>query len=185
MKAFLIHNFTKRSHHLVAAFLHKHGLYNAHALVAPDAFTDDVVKLCIRFGLNVILTLDGVEEHHNSVVEVEKRNPGFEARVTDFPRHKIEILRRSTRNLDTENLIGLALSWPELRVRAVRSHEAYDAFGEEMHLTRAYMEQNQDHAEQMNIVWGQDIYTDFQLFDFDLAMDLGLVGATECLVMTK
>lgn len=185
MKSLLIHNFTKRSLHLVDAFLRKHKLYNVHAIVPADSFTKDVETLCVRYGLNVIVPLTGLEGDHNALAEVEKRNPGIEERIKTFPRHKIEILRRSTRNLDTENLLGLALNWPELRVRACRSLEQYDAFGEEMHMIFGFMEQNQDEAKSINIHFGQELESDFQMFDFGLALDLGLVGANECLVMTK
>ena len=48
-----------------------------------------------------------------------------------------------------------------------------------------FMEQNQDEAKSINIHFGQELESDFQMFDFGLALDLGLVGANECLVMTK
>lgn len=133
----------------------------------------------------MIVPLSGLEGGHESLAEVEKRNPGVEERIKNFPRHKIEILRRSTRNMEVDNLLGLGLNWPEIRVRACRSLEQYDAFGEEMHMVFGYMEQNQDEAQTMNFHFGDELETDFQMFDFGLALDLGLVGATECLIMTK
>lgn len=185
MKSLLIHNFTKRNIHHLDVFLRKHKLYNAHALVPAEAFSKEVENLCVRFGLNVIVQLSGLEGDHHSLAEVEKRNPGIEERIKTFPRHKLEILRRSTRNMDTENLLGLALNWPELRVRACRSLEQFDAFGEEMHMVFGFMEQNQDDAKTMNIHFGGELENDFQMLDFGLLNDLGLVGAIECLVMTK
>lgn len=196
MKSLLIHNFTKRNLHLVAAFMQKHGMYNIHAIVEPDAFTDEVRRLCVRFGLNVILPLDGIEKTHNSVEQVEKRNPGFEQRVAEFPRHKIEILRRSTQNLDTDNLIGLAINWADhenpdaadlvgIRVRALRSNHQFDSFGEEMHQIFVFQEQNGDLAEKMKFIWGEELSEHFQMVDFGLLMDLGLAGESECLVMTR
>ncbi|ANZ48465.1 hypothetical protein BIZ78_gp110 [Erwinia phage vB_EamM_Caitlin] len=185
MKSLLIHNFTKRNVHLVDAFLRKHKLYNAHAIVPAEHFTKEIEVLCVRFGLNVLVPLSGLEGGHLSLQEVEKRNPGIEERIANFPRHKIEILRRSSRNMDAENLIGLALNWPELRVRACRSLEQYDAFGEEMHMVFGFMEQNQDEAKTINIHFGEELENDFQMLDFGLLSDLGLVGANECLVMTK
>ncbi|ANZ48744.1 hypothetical protein BIZ83_gp109 [Erwinia phage vB_EamM_ChrisDB] len=185
MKSLLIHNFTKRSLHLVDLFLRKHKLYNVHAIVPAEDFSKEVEALCVRFGLNVIVPLSGLEGGHLSLQEVEKRNPGIEERIKTFPRHKIEILRRSTRNMDAENLLGLAMNWPEIRVRACRSLEQYDAFGEEMHMVFGYMEQNQDEAKTLNFHFGDELETDFQMFDFGLAMELGLVGANECLIMTK
>lgn len=185
MKSLLIHNFTKRSLHLVDAFLRKHKLYNIHAVVPADSFTKEVDALCIRFGLNVIVPLSGLEGGHDSLKEVEKRNPGIEERIKAFPRHKIEILRRAGRAMDTENLLGLALNWPELKVRACRSQEQYDSFGEEMHVVFGYMEQNREDTQNINILFGEELEGCFQMLDFGLAIDLGLVGANECLVMTK
>lgn len=185
MKSLLIHNFTKRSLHLVDLFLRKHKLYNVHAIVPADSFTKDVDALCVRFGLNVIVPLSGLEGGHLSLQEVEKRNPGIEERIKNFPRHKIEILRRSTRNMDAENLLGLALNWPEIRVRACRALEQYDAFGEEMHIIHGFMDQNQDEAKNINILFGEELENDFQMLDIGLLADLGLVGVDECLVMTK
>lgn len=185
MKSLLIHNFTRHSVHLVDAFLRQRKLYNVHAIVPGEDFNDDIQKLLIRYGLNVIIPLDSVDEGHNSVVEIEKRNPGFEERVNAFPKHKLQILRRSSENYDGVAVAGLALNFLGIRIRANRGMHLTDAFYREYEITNKTFEEMGDEAMNALVVWGEELENDFQFIDFGVLTELGIVGASECLVMTK
>ncbi|ANZ50081.1 hypothetical protein PARSHIK_172 [Erwinia phage vB_EamM_Parshik] len=185
MKSLLIHNFTRRNVHLVEAFLRKHKLYNIHAIVPGEDFNDDTIRLLNRYGLNVILPLQGVEDDHQSVVEIEKRNPGFEKRVVAFPKHKLQVLRRSTGDADPTNVVGLALNFPGVTVRALRGTHLTDAFYHEFEVARKTLEEMGDEAEEAKLLWGEELENDFQFIDFGLLVDLGIAGESGCLVTTK
>lgn len=185
MKSILIHNFTRSNIHRLAAFLEKHKLYNAHAKIEPEFFTREIFGLCSRYGLNVVVPLSGLEGGHESVAEVCKRNPDFEALVAEYPREKIELLRHSTVESSAENLIGLALNWPRIRVRALRALAHADAYYHEAQMIDEFMAANQAEAAEMNIVWGDFLENSFSMLDYGLAEQLGLIGDNVCLVTTK
>lgn len=185
MKSVLLTNFTKSNVYRLGAFLEKHKLYNVHAVIPAGEFTEQIAALCGRYGLNVFIPLSGIENGHESVMEVVKRNPNFEEVVASYPRNKIEILRRSTDQMDAENLIGLAMNWPRLRVRALRSSSLYDSFYDEMELALKFMEQDKEAADVMNISWGQHLENDFDVINYGLLENMGIIGENVCLATTK
>lgn len=185
MKSLLIHNFTQRSLHLVDAFLRKHKMYNVHAIVPGEDFNDDVIRLLNRYGLNVIIPMSCVEEGHQSVIAIESRNPGFEERVKAFPKHKLQIMRRSGGVSNATSVLGLALNFPGVTIRALRSPHLTDAFYHEYDVVQRTLEEMGDEASEAKLVWGEELENDFQFIDFGLLAELGIAGATECLVMTK
>lgn len=185
MKSLLIHNFTRHNLHLVDAFMRKHKLYNIHAIVPGEDFNDDIIKLLNRYSLNVIIPLRCVEEGHNSVLAVEQRNPGFEERVKAYPKHKLQIMRRANEQSSAVSIIGLALNFPGTPIRAMRGTHLTDAFYHEYEVANKTLEDMGDEAQGATIVWGEELENDFQFIDFGLLQTLGIVGASECLVMTK
>ncbi|HHS7556373.1 TPA: hypothetical protein ACTPQ1_004665 [Salmonella enterica] len=187
MKSILIHNFTKRKLHLVDRFLRKKKLYNVHAIVSGEDFTDDIQSLLIKYGLNVIIPVNCVEKGHESVAEIEKRNPGFEARVLAYPRHKIELLRHSDMEPSPESLIALGLSFPRMRIRNLRNTTPVDAYYTERQIFEEHLfpQLEEDEQHQITVVWGDDLDQSFQMLDFGLLFELGLIEEDECLLMTK
>ncbi|MGL5397358.1 MAG: hypothetical protein ACRDBQ_19075 [Shewanella sp.] len=185
MKSILIHNFTRSNIHRLSAFLEKHKFYNVHAQIEPEFFTREILGLCKRFGLNVVIPVDGLEGSHNSVAEIVKRNPDFEALVAEYPREKIELLRHSKMDSSAENLIGLALNWPRIRIRALRAMSHADAYYHEAAQIDDFMRENPAEADEMNIVWGDFLENNFAMFDYGLVEQLGLIGDNVCLVTTK
>lgn len=99
-----------------------------HAIVAGEDFTDEIQSLLIKYGLNVMIPVYCVEKGHESVAEIEKRNPGFEKRLLAYPRHKIELLRHSIDEASPESLVALGLSFPRMRIRNLRSNNPVDAY---------------------------------------------------------
>lgn len=187
MKSILIHNFTKRKLHLVERFLRKHKLYNVHAIIPGEDFTEEIKPLLIKYGLNVMIPVYCTETGHESVVEIEKRNPGFEQRVLDYPRHKIELLRYSAENPSSASIAALAVSFPRLPIRCLRSTSIYDAYYvEHQTFNENVLPQLTDEERDIaNVVWSNDLSETFQLIDFGLLQELGMVGEEECLLLTK
>ncbi len=187
MKSILIHNFTKRKLHLVDRFLRKSKLYNVHAIVAGEDFTDEIQSLLLKYGLNVMIPVYCVEKGHESVAEIEKRNPGFEKRLLAYPRHKIELLRHSIDEASPESLVALGLSFPRMRIRNLRSNNPVDAYYTERQIFEEHLLPQLEEEEQHNIslLWAGNLDQDFQMLDFGLLLELGLIEEDECLLLTK
>lgn len=187
MKSILIHNFTKRKLHLVDRFLRKNKLFNVHAIVAGEDFTDEIQHLLIKYGLNVLVPVTCVEAGHESVAEIEKRNPGFEQRLLAYPRHKIELLRHSGMNPSAESIVALGLSFPRMRIRNLRSPTPVDGYYTEREIFHDHLLPQLSDEEQVSIavMWGDNLDQDFQMLDFGLLLELGLIEEDECLLLTK
>lgn len=183
--AVLIHNFTKHKTHEVGEFIRKYGLINAHVLINGEDLTEELVGFVSKYSLNLIVELDGVEKGFNSISDVLRRNPDFETLMEKIPRNKVEIVRHSKAEPDVTNLIGLALNWPRIKVHAVRAKEFHDSYYQEFDLFQAFMVENQDIAEDINIIFQTNIMADFSVIDYGLLRDINVIGGTECLVKTK
>ncbi|MCT7475960.1 hypothetical protein N5V81_13335 [Escherichia coli] len=100
-------------------------------------------------------------------------------------RHKIELLRHSIDEASPESLVALGLSFPRMRIRNLRS------------ITRLTLTQNvksskntcsrswKRRATQHSLLWAGNLDQDFQMLDFGLLLELGLIEEDECLLLTK
>ncbi|QVW55313.1 hypothetical protein pEaSNUABM29_00273 [Erwinia phage pEa_SNUABM_29] len=173
--------------HLVDRFLRKKKLFNVHAIVSGEDFTDEIHSLLIKYGLNVIIPVNCVEKGHESVAEIEKRNPGFEARVLAYPRHKIELLRRSDMEGSPESIIALGMSFPRLRIRNLRNTTPVDSYYAERQIFEEHLlpQLEQEEQHDISVLWGDDLDQSFQMLDFGLLFELGLIEEDECLLLAK
>ena len=181
MKPILINNITKRRIRLLDKFLENSKLFGCYVMINGEDFTDDVKRLLIRHGVTVIIPM--------SVAEIEKRNPGFEERVLDFPRHKIAFLRRSLSEPSAESITVLALSFPGITIFATRNpNSPIDGFYDEREKfnTVIFPELTAEECQGIRIDWESDFDTRFRHIDFELLIELGLIkGDDECLLLVK
>ena len=180
MKSLLLQDFTKYDNRKIEAFLHHHKLFNIHAIVEPDAFTDQWLKLINRFAINVIIPIHCVEEGHNGLVEIEKRNPGFEQRLLNAPASKVNILRQSTLESGSRSIIALALSFPLVPIWVTRDPEQPCQYYDDQRVVSVFSEQD---TPLPNVVWRFDLRSDFYSVSYDTLLKAGMVGDKECLVL--
>lgn len=182
MKSLLLQNFTKYDSRKIEAFLQHYKLFNIHAIVPPDDFNDQWLRLMNRYAINVVLPIQCVENGHDSIVEIEKRNPGFEARIQAAPASKLNILRTSTLERGSDSLVALALSFPEVPVWMVRNPEGPCQYYDDMMFMRAFQEND---APLENLQYRLDLRADFELVSYEMLTKVGFVGEKECLVLTR
>ncbi|ECG2576701.1 hypothetical protein EVJ02_24165 [Salmonella enterica subsp. enterica serovar Kedougou] len=189
MKPILINNITKRRIRLLDKFLENSKLFGCYVMINGEDFTDDVKRLLIRHGVTVIIPMYCTELTDLSVAEIEKRNPGFEKRVLDFPRHKIAFLRRSLSEPSAESITVLALSFPGITIFATRNpNSPIDGFYDEREKfnTVIFPELTPEECQGIRIDWESDFDTRFRHIDFELLIELGLIkGDDECLLLVK
>jgi len=182
MKNLLIQDFTKFDSRKIEAFLQHHKLFNVHAIVPADAFTDQWLKLMNRFAINVVVPLDGVDDTHNGLFESEKRNPGLEARLLAAPASKLNILFQSSLEPGHGKAVALALSFPEVPVWMVRNPEGPCQYFDDMQLVRAF---DANDAPLPNVQYRLDLRADFYPVSYETLTKSGIVGENECLVLVK
>ncbi|ANZ49005.1 hypothetical protein HOV30_gp156 [Erwinia phage Derbicus] len=187
MQSLMIHNFTRLDTTLLDAFLTKHKLFDVSILCKAENYTDTVKKLVIRHSLNVHIELDCVENGHNSLANAELRNAGLEQRMLDTPPSKLTVLFRAKRNKQVDSLIALAQSFPNNKIKVVRDNkdqcnyfELWDHIG-----VFNTAEETPVESRVSNLVWQYDLAKDYSFLDYGLLKDVGILGKTECLVMTK
>lgn len=182
MKSLLLQNFTKYDSRKVEAFLQHYKLFNIHAIVPADDFNDHWLRLMNRYALNVVLPVECVEKGHNSVAEIEKRNPGFEARILAAPASKLTLMRQSTNERGSDSLVALCLSFPDVPVWMVRNPEGACHYFDDMMFMQAFQENDQPLP---NLVYRLDLRIDFELMSYDMLTKVGFVGEKECLVLAR
>lgn len=189
MKPILIHNITKRKFRFLEKFLESTKLFGCYVQINGEDFTDDVKRLLIRHGVTVVIPMYCTELTDLSVTEIEKRNPGFEQRVLEFPRHKIVLLRRALQEPSVESITALGLSFPGTTIYATRNPDStIDGFYEEREafLGLIYPELTDEERQGLHIDWDSGFDNKFRQIDFELLIELGLVkGDDECLLLTK
>lgn len=187
MKSLLIHNFTRLDTTLLDAFLTKHKLFDVTLLCKAENYTETVKKLVVRHSLNVLVELDCVEEGHNSLANAELRNTGLEERMLATVPSKLSILYRSKHGKAVGSLIALGQSFPRNKIKVVRREQEQCNYFELWDHVKIFNEDGEtpDENKVRNLVWQYDLARDYQFLDYGLLKDIGLVGKTECLVMTK
>ncbi|QXO09608.1 hypothetical protein pEaSNUABM11_00184 [Erwinia phage pEa_SNUABM_11] len=182
MKSLLLQNFTKYDNRKIEAFLQHYKLFNIHAIVPGDAFNDQWLKLMNRFAINVVVPINCVENGHNSLAEIEKRNPGFEERLLAAPASKLNLLRESNLEPGGQSLVALALSFPNVPVWMIRNPENACQYFDDMMFMRAFQENDQALP---NLQYRFDLRADFDIVSYDTLTQVGFVGEKECLVLTR
>ncbi|ANZ49530.1 hypothetical protein WELLINGTON_177 [Erwinia phage Wellington] len=182
MKSLLLQNFTKYDSRKIEAFLQHYKLFNIHAIVPADDFNDHWLRLINRFALNVVLPIQCVENGHDSLAEIEKRNPGFEARILAAPASKVNILRTGTIDRGGDSLVALCLSFPDVPVWMVRNPESACHYFDDMMFMQAFQENDQPLP---NLQYRLDLRIDFEIMSYDMLTKVGFVGEKECLVLTR
>lgn len=183
MKSLLIQDFTKYDNHRIAAFLQHYKMFNVHVIIPGDAFTDQVLKLVNRFALNVIIPIHCVENGHESVAQIELRNPGFEERLLAAPASKVNILRQSTLEVGGESIVALAMSFPNIPVWMVRNPDDACCYYDDIGFMRAFCEKD---TPLPNLKYRFDLRTDFTVLSYETLEKVGMAGGDkECLVLVK
>nr|DAY64752.1 MAG TPA: hypothetical protein [Caudoviricetes sp.] len=189
MKPILIHNITKRKFRFLEKFLETTKLFGCYVQINGEDFNDDVKRLLIRHGVTVVIPMYCTELTDLSVAEIEKRNPGFEQRVLEFPKHKIVLLRRALQEPSVESVAALGLSFPGVTIYVTRNPEStIDGFYDERETFHSlvYPEFTEDERQGLHIDWDSNFDSKFRKIDFDLLIELGLIkGEDECLLLTK
>ncbi|ECG1798579.1 hypothetical protein D6R99_07740 [Salmonella enterica subsp. enterica] len=187
MLSLMIHNFTRLDTTLLDQFLSKHKLFDVTLLCKAENYTDTVKNLVIRHSLNVHIELNCVELGHDSLANAELRNSGLEERMLATPPSKLTVLFRAKHGKTVDSLIALAQSFPQNKIKIVRNDKDqcnYYELWEHVGVFNTAPETPED-KKVNNLVWQFDLAKDYQFLDYGLLKDIGIVGKTECLVMTK
>lgn len=187
MKSLLIHNFTRLDTTLLDQFLTKHKLFDVTLLCKAENYTDVVKRLVVRHSLNVLIELDCVEQGHNSLAQAELRNTGLEERMLETPPSKLKVLYRTNHGKAVTSLVAVAQSFPLNKVLIVRNSKDQCNYFEIWEHVGVFNTAEEITEEQRinNLIWQYDLAKDYQFLDYGLLKDIGIVGKTECLVMSK
>lgn len=175
MKSILITNFTKYDLRAVEAFIQKHNFIGASAVIDPEAFTDDVLKMVTRYSLNIILPVQCTESGYHSIQEIANRNIGFVERITSVPPSKLSFLRESTDTNGSASIITIALNYPHNNVMVIKSTESdFSAYFNERDNVQEYINAvNPD----IRIDWVGDLGRRYEIIDYGVLKNIGIIDS--------
>lgn len=154
-------------------FVETHKLANQFILVDPHQITDAFSEQAQNHCMHLLIPFTASEEHEGSVTMVERRNPGLEQRILDYPQTNVNILYKSTADTSPLNVLSLAMTFPEAIVYAVHGEGEWDGYFDVRIGVGNYKEANP--TEVKNIHFISLLIKEFDIIDFDLLARVGIV----------
>jgi len=184
-KPILITNATRHNLFQVEAFIQRAKLFGAFIVIPADDFNDEILRLINRYNLTVLVPVSCTDEGSDSVVGVEARNPGFEARLTTYPANRL-VLVHTTLDFDSTmpQLVSLSASFPKHRVMALQAGEIQAGF----HTTKAEfgnLVQNTEEFKDLKAEFVSSLSNLFDVVDYQLLTTIGIIGGSECSLTLK
>lgn len=189
-KKILLTGFNRFEIPQIEELIRKHKLQNIYAEVPADGIDESVIKMVIRYGLNLVVPVECVERGHNSIASILLRNPKFEELIEEIPRGKVNFLRRSKREMREDevgqSIIALGLSYKHAIWNA-RGSDEYCSYHQEMETVRIYKERYAEDEEHdiTNVEFITSLESQFDIINYGLLRSMGIIGVKECLVLTK
>ena len=182
-KDILLKNFTKFNIADVTALIEKYNLYNIYVIIDADSINEKTASMINRYGLNLLVNVDCVEDGPNSVQNIELRNPVFTETIKAMPKSKVTLYRKSAWGQKAANAIAVALSFPENRYFYVHSDLPNCAYYQDIITIDAYFATPE--AGECKIEYLHTLESRFDIIDYGLLTNIGILGEESCILKVK
>lgn len=189
LKDILLTGFSRFDVDQIEELIRKFKLQNIWAEMPADGIDEKTIKLVVRHGLNLIIPVDCVEVGHNSIEKILLRNPKFNELIEEIPRGKISFKRTCKHSYNEESVgnsvIALARSYNH-KIYNVRGGDEFCTYYNEVEVVNEYQNQFTDEEYDVsNIEFVPSMEARFDILNYGLLRTLGIIGAKECIVLTK